>query len=280
LKPELEAVGLVTLLFIVTFALGIEFGGSGFAGASGGFGPPPTSGGGKQIAILPRLVLRAEGVNSSDLYVSGSYRAIPANMKVPLVGLHANLVLPERNFPSYFSRLPSFSLTTNSSGLASGLFPAGDYEVEISGSNFALGTIITLADNTTATLNFTLSPSADAVSVLKVVSQDSVTGLEPTSIIYALLNYTSAPSEGFSELVGFESFSGMSPTSGGAINPNTTNPSPITPISLNATLLGYYRGIHGYWATLSPLGSNPDYPSVGVMLFQYTPILEVNYTAG
>lgn len=276
MKPELEAVGLVILLFIVTFALGIEFGGSGLAGTSGGFGPlPPTNNGGKQIAILPKLVLRAEGVNLSDLYASGSYRVIPANMKLPLVGLHAIFVSPERNYPSYFSRLPSYSLTTNSSGLASGFFPAGDYEAEISGLNFALSTNITLVENTTATLNFTLSPSGNAVSVLKVVSQDSVTGLEPTSIIYALLNYTSVPSEGFSELVGLES-----PTSGVAIKSNTTNPSPITLISLNATLLGYYRGIQGYWATLSPLGPYLDYPSVGVMLFQYTPILEVNYTAG
>jgi hypothetical protein len=51
-------------------------------------------------------------------------------------------------------------------------------------------------------------------------------------------------------------------------------------MALNATLLGSYQGTRGYWAVLAPAGAYASYPSVGVLLFQFVPMLEVNYTAG
>ncbi len=280
MKSELEAAGLIALLFVVTFALGIEFGGSGLAAALGGFGPPGSPQPKAAATPPPPLfVLRAEGINPKDLYSSAFYKAIPAEMMVPLVGLHAMLVSAGRGLPTHFERTPSILMMTNASGIASGYLPQGDYEVDISGSNFAVSTAITLSDNTTSTLSLTLSPSARDVSTMKVVSQDSVIGLEPTSKLYALLNYTSAPSDGFSELVGFEPVDSATPASGIVFYVNSTVFGGAQ-VSLNATILGSYPGTQGYWATLSPSGSYPAYPSVSVILFQYTPIVEVNYTAG
>jgi len=294
LKPELEAVGLIALLIVVTFALGVEFGVSGLPGALGGSGPP--AGGRTSLAAgpPPEFVLRAEGINPNDLYASASYKVVPPYMMVPLVGLQAKLLSAGREITSHFGRLPSITLITNASGLASSPLPQGQYEVDISGSNFAANTFITMANNTISTLNFTLGPSAREVTALKVVSDDSDTGLEPTSRLYALLNCTSAPSNGFSELVGFEGVSSGHWVSGNVFYLNQSSGHPVSvnvfslnqtsyggpQTSLNATLVGSYQGTHGYWATLMPSRAYADYPSVSVMLFQYTPILEVNYTAG
>jgi len=279
LKSELEAVGLITLLIVVTFALGVEFGVSGLAGALGGSGPP--AGGRTKLAAgpPPEFVLRAEGINPNDLYASASYKVVPQYMMVPLVGLQAKLLSAGREITSHFGRLPSIMLATNASGLASSPLPQGQYEVDISSSNFAASTVITMANNTISTLNFTLGPSAREVTAFKVVSDDSDTGLEPTSKLYALLNCTSAPSNGFSELVGFERVSSGHPVTGNAFYLNQTlygGPQ----LSLNATLVGSYQGTQGYWATLVVSRAYADYPSVSVMLFQFTPILEVNYAAG
>ena len=279
MKSELEAAGLIALLFVVTFALGIEFGGSGLAAALGGFGPPGSAQPKTAATPPPLFVLRAEGVNPKDLYSSAFYKTVPADMMVPLVGLHAMLVSASRGPPTRFERTPSILMTTNGSGIASGFLPQGDYEVDISGSNFAVSTLVTLSDNTTSTLSLTLSPSARDVSAMKVASQDSVMGLEPTSRLYALLNYTSAPPDGFSELVGFEPVGSATPASGIVFYVNSTVFGGAQ-VSLNATVLGSYRGTQGYWATLSPSGSYSTYPSVSVILFQYTPQVEVNYTAG
>ena len=289
MKSELEAVGLVALLLVVTFALGIELGGSGLAGPYGGLGPPEAATNKSPPIPPPSFVLKAKGINPSDLYASGFYSVVPADMMVPLVGLQATLVSASRDV-THFGRLPSILMTTNSSGVASAILPEGDYEVDISEANFAASTVVTLTDNTTSTLNFVLSPSARAVSALKVVSQDS-TGLEPSSRLYALLNYTTAPSKGFAELVGYEPLSANSPSTTVVTHfnpqnftfPYIRNGMSIyfgTPISLNVTLFGAYQGTQGYWAILAPLGTFVAYPSSSVTLFQFAPILEVSYTAG
>jgi hypothetical protein len=297
LKSEIEGVTLMVLLFIVTFALGFTFGGSGLAGASGGLGG--STGIGKQTVVTtpPKFVFKAQGVNPADLYASSLYNDIPQYMLVPLVGLHLTILKLGRPSTSGFVRLPSLTLTTNASGIAAASVQPGNYEALVSGSNYALDTAVTLTANTTATLYFDLHPSAEAVSTLRVISSDTVSGVESTTKFYALLNYTSAPLTGFSELVGFETSvppNGTvqiilpSGTATSANGPTLQGPS-LTfngtvffnpQVELNATLLGSYPGTEGYWAVLSPSGSSSAYPSAGVVMFQFKPLYEVNYTAG
>lgn len=286
MKPQLEAAGVIALLLLMSVALGIEFGGSGLAGALGGLGPPGGSAPNKSSATPPPLfVLRAEGINPSDLYASGFYKVVPAQMMVPLVGLHVTVVSAEEGTPTHFSRFPAATLITNSSGLTSRALLQGEYEIEISGSAFAVSTVVTMTDNTTTSLNFILSPSAKAVSALRVISQDTSLGLEPTSRMYALLNYTTAPSQGFCELVGLEPplriypWRPYPPNPGLVVDLNVTAYG-WTQTSLNATVVGSYPGTQGYWATLTPLGNSSVYPTVADMLFHFTPTVLVNYTAG
>ena len=286
------------LLFVVTFALGFTFGGTGLAGASGNLGGI-TAVGKQTVGITPPVfVFKAQGVDPADLYASSSFTNIPQDMLVPLVGLHLTLLKLGRPTSAGFVRLPSLTLITNASGLATASEAPGNYEAVVLGSNYAVDTPVTLTDNTTATLSFDLRPSAEAVSALRVVSFDSVSAVEPTTKFYALLNYTSPPSTGFSELVGFET---VAPTNGTAqitlINATGTlangSPSPVKlqppsigpvffdpQVELNATLLGSYPGTEGYWAILSPYGSYSAYPTARVLMFQFKPLYEVNYTAG
>lgn len=295
MKSELEAVGLIALLFVVTFALGFEFGGSGLSGVFGGPGPSTVSNKPNPFS-LSLFIVRAEGANPAAIYASSFHNATPANGLVPLVGVRAMLVAAGRTQPTGLVRLPTIVMITNSSGVAAAYLTPGDYVVRLAGSTFSTTTAVILDQNATATLSFRLSASVRAVSGLKVVSPDSISGLEPTSTMYAFLNYTSAPSTGFSELIGYEpassavlSGSALSTTgsvtlyqnktaAGGIVTLNSTIP--VGPeLSLNATLLGAHRGTQGYWATLLPSAAYPEYPSVDVMLFQFKSVVEVNYTA-
>jgi len=285
MKSGLQAAALIALLLMVTFALGVEFGGSGLTGASGGFG---ASGGlSKQTKqteqtgeySLSEFVVKAQGVNPHDLYVSSSFRNIPSSMFVPLVGLHVTLLSQERS-SLLTRRIATFSLATNASGIASTFLLSGDYDVQLVGSTFSLGTAITLIANTTLTLSVQLQPSGVPVADLRVVSPDTMSGVETGSKLYALIENTTAPPPGFSELIGFQSGSGFSTLETGSnagilFYANVTGPL----ISLNSTLQGSYLGTEGYWATLYPTGTYPVYPTRGVMLFQFKLLTEVNYTA-
>ncbi|GEM_PF-5668785 len=285
MKSELQAAGLIILLFVVTFSLGVEFGGSGLSGASGGFGssgpavhkeslaPPP-----------PTLIIRAVSVNSSDLYATAnSQQNISSQYLAPLVGLKVTVVEESRASFSGFGRLPSITLTTNSSGLASVEVSPGIYRASVLNQFFPLDTTVTMSDNQTTTLSLSLLPAAQSVGVVKVVSPDTATGLESTSRVYAQVGPGSIPSPGFAQLVGF-----VIPQES-----NSTGIAVIQPVTglvfysglvyyyvLNATVLGSYPGSSGSWVTLAPTGNYSAYPTQGVYLFQYKPTYMVNYTAG
>jgi len=283
MRSGLQVAALIVLLLMVTFALGIEFGGSGLSGASGGFGA--STGLSKQTKqtvqtgqySLSEFVVKAQGVNPQDLYASSSFRNIPSDMLVPLVGLHVTLLSQERS-SLLTRRIPTFSLATNASGIASAFLLSGDYDVELVGSTFSLGTAVTLIENTTLTLSVQLQPSGEPVADLRVVSSDTMSGVETGSRLYALVENTTAPAPGFSELIGFQRGSStlvMETNAGILYYVNATGPL----ISLNSTLQGSYLGSGGYWATLYPTGPYPVYPTMGVMLFQFKLLTEVNYTA-
>jgi hypothetical protein len=272
MKSELEATGLIILLLALTLALGLNFGGSAISGTSSNPGSHSNLGflqtgeNRGPMYIPPRFVVRAEGINPVDLYASSIYSSVPSYMLVPLKGLRVTLT--EQSNPGILNRerTRTLTLTTNSSGIATDFVSPGNYTVLITGTNFEVNATLSFAVNSTTTFNFNLHPSAKVVTVLRIVSPDSVSGVEPETKLYALLNTTSAPATGFAELVGFKTnYSGVE-------NRGL--------VVVNATLQGWYAGTQGLWVVLSPSTSDPTYPSMGILLFQYKPISEVNYTAG
>jgi hypothetical protein len=273
LNTKFEAAGLIVLLFIVTLALGFELGGSGLSGTSPGPGQTKIVANKGTTISLPEFVFRAKGISPMDLYQSSSYRNILPSMLVPLAGLRATLT-PQKSLVASHGRTPSLAITTNSSGLAAIFDLPGNYTFLISSAYYQLDTIVSLAFNTTTTLNFTLQPSAEVVTSLRISSPDSILGVEPLARLFALVN-GSGPTAGFAELVGFEH---AYQTYGPPGNVTVVTYGPL--VEVNTTVIGGYQGTQGFWAALSPSGSYPAYPTEAVLLFQYRTLYEVSFAAG
>jgi len=215
----------------------------------------------------PVLVVEAEGISPHFLYDSSLvYPGIPSFMLVPLAGLR--VVLEQVSAPPSSTHVygPARVLFTNSSGFVEALADQGNYSVQVETRYVQLNTTISCFDNTTTILNIQLLPSPTKVDSLKIVSQDSETGLEPTTKLYALLTNATIPNGGFAELVGFPS-----------AYPGVAN---RTIVAINSTILGSYSTLHETLAVLSPSGPYSTFPTVEMVLFQYRPLYQVNYVAG
>ncbi|HUI24002.1 MAG TPA: hypothetical protein VLY82_06385 [Nitrososphaerales archaeon] len=262
---QLSAV-LVAILFVLSLAMGLGFG----AVRPGGGGVSPISSTAPpngEPTPAPRVIVMARGVDPSYLYESSSYPTIPSYMLVPLNGIRVALLDLNREGISVRARLPTVTLRTNASGMAYVVVAPGNYSVTISGPNFSLNTTLFLVLNSTTTIHLELDPSASSVKTMSVVSPDAVTSVEPGTKISALLETQSAPDAGFAELVGY----------GASTVPDGTG---VAQFAVNATVVGTYPGAQGYWAVLSPSGSYPAYPTSGLMLFQFTPSLQVDTSVG
>ncbi len=270
MKPATQAAALVIILFVLTLAMGMSFGASG-GGGSASTVSYSTVAPNKSPSSSPRVIVVAQGVNPSYLYQASFQSSIPQYMLEPLVGVRVSLTSLNREIFSIHGRVPAIVIRTNASGVAYAVVAPGNYSVSIGGPNFGVNTTMSFLVNSTTTFNLSLLPSGYAVTSLHLVSPDSVSGVEPLTKINALLRNQSAPYLGFAEVVGYHftvPFNGTAPVV------------TFAPVIFNATVLGTYPGIQGTWAVLSPTTSYADYPTVGVVLFQFRPILEVNSVVG
>lgn len=265
MKQRLRSLGLIALLFVVSLALGLIFGGGGLAGSPSNPGLSQLLASKGPSANPPVIVVKAEGISPRYLYESYYYSSIPSYMLVPLVGLRVSLEQVSGPLASE-AYGPVRILYTNSSGIVVALANQGNYSVQAETRFVQLNTTISCFDNTTTILNIGLLTSPAKVDSLRIISQDSVTGLEPTTKLYALLANGTIPNSGFAELVGYQS-----------TYPGETNE---TSVAVNSTILGWYSTFPGTLVILSPSGPYSSYPSVGIILFQYRPVYEVNYIAG
>jgi hypothetical protein len=186
-------------------------------------------------------------------------------MYVPLSGLRVTLTQLQKS--QIHRQSQTQVLTTNSAGLAVTFVVPGNYTVLFAGPNFELETNIFFASDSITTVTFILNPVAKAVTALRIVSPDPVSGVESVTKLYALLDSSSPPASGFAELVGFNPNSVLRERGMGAHDQ----------FDLNATVLGWHASAHGFWVALAPLGPYPSYPSLEVVLFQYKPVYEVTY---
>ncbi len=272
MKPRTQTAGLVAILFTLTVAMGLSFGGPGTGGGasdvrSSTISPSPSP------STAPKVIVVAHGINPQYLYQSSFYGSIPGYMLQPMVGVRVALTSLDRETISFRQRLPALVLRTNLSGIAVGFVAPGNYSVSMSGPNMNISTDLFFRVNSTTTLGLSLLPSSYPVDSLHLVSPDTTGSLEPTARVSVLLSNQSAPAFGFAELLGF----------GSNLGPDNTNPGgyyvAFNQIAFNATVLGSYPEGKGYWAVLSPTGSYEAYPTLAVVLFQFRPVLEVNSTA-
>jgi len=266
MKRRLRSLGLIAVLFAVSLALGLVFGGGGLAGSASNPGLYQLFANKGPAANPPTIVVKAEGISPHYLYDSYLYPSIPPYMLVPLVGLR--VALEQVSAP--LSSNPVYGLArtffTNSSGIVEALANQGNYTVQAETQYVQLNTTISCYDNTTTILYIGILPSSTKVDSLRVVSQDTLTGLEPTTRLYALLANGTIPKTGLAELVGFQS-----------TYPGVANG---TSVAVNSTILGSYSTSLEKLVIMSPSGPYSVFPTVGIILFQFRPVYEVNFTAG
>ena len=266
MRQRLRSLGLIAVLFAVSLALGLVFGGGGLAGSASNPGLSQLFANKGLSANPPIIVIKAVGINPRYLYGSYQYTSIPSFMLVPLAGLRVALEQVSAPLASSQPYGPARIFFTNSSGSLVVLANQGNYSVQMETKYVQLNTTISCYDNTTTILNIQLLPSPTKVDSLGIVSQDSAAGLEPTTRLYALLPNATIPNSGFAELVGFQS------TYPGVVNG--------TSVAVNSTILGSYPASRDTLAVLSPSGPYSAFPTVEMILFQYRPVYQVNYTAG
>ncbi len=270
MKPATQAAALVTILLVLSLAMGMSFGASGAGGGASNVSQS-TVAPNRSPSSSPRIIVVAQGVNPSYLYQASFQSSIPQYMLEPLVGVGISLTSLNREIFSIHERVPAITFRTNASGIAYAVVAPGNYSVSIGGPNFNINTTMSFLVNSTTTFRLSLLPSGYAVTSLHLVSPDSASGVEPLTRISALLRNQSAPSLGFAEIVGYHL----------PVFSNGTSPVMVfPPVIFNATVIGTYPGIEGTWAVLSPTSSYADYPTVGVVLFQFRPVLEVSSVVG
>ena len=282
MKAQIEAVALVIALFVVTVGMGLAFGGSGLGGPPMG-GDPASGGAG--VGRAAELVFRAEGVNSSDLYMVSSYASFPPAWRVPLQGFRAGLSKVEAGANGAPLVVPAGAVVTNSTGMATIRLPPGNYSVSMAGRGYSLDASISAHYNETISLDLFLSPSAEPVIYVRAVSPDAIGGLEPSSVLYALLGNGSAATARNVELLGYAPGGGGPPVTliGTTVPRGNFTLFYFTQshlVGINATVLGGYQGPFGRWIILSPSGSFSAFPTSEVRLIWFKPTCEVTYLAG
>ncbi len=264
MKAGFEAAGLIALLFVVTLALGLGFGGTGLAGTLSNPGISQVLAGRGGSVNPPTLIIRAEGINPAYLYDSASFLTVPTFMLVPLRDLQIALVQESQPLARNPLHPEIRVVFTNSSGMAEAIVSPGNYTVSVKGSIFAFNTTLTFRSNSTTTLDFRLLPQPTKLSSINVVSPDSISGIESASELYATVAGGTRPTQGFAEIVGLQS----------------SNAGAGGQLEVNGTVVGTHPGGGETWVAISPSGAFIPYPTYGLFLFQYRPSAQVTYTAG
>lgn len=239
-------------------------------------GGTPTNG---NSGKLPHLLMRAEGVSQNYIYEAASDVQIPPYMLTPLSGLKA--VLTEQLRPGLFhGRPPTYSMTTNSSGIAFKYIPPGNYSVAVEQPDFDFSGFVSLENNVTTTLSLRILPVYNTVSKLTVLNQDTVMGLEESATLYLGVNGTFdfLPSSLY-HLMGYGAVGNLTAAGGGDCTLLFCVVSlPLALVgTVNGTIAGTYRSIGGAWVVFTPTSPYQWVPQSGVLLVHYEATATVSY---
>jgi len=225
---------------------------------------------GKGGQLIPVLAVQVEGVDRSDLY-SSLGGVFPPEF-VPLVGL--KLMFAEalaRVAPGL--RPPAYFITTNSSGEGQTQLPDGNYTAQALNGYFEYTGNVSVMGSLTR-LRLQVLPEAANASSVAALNQDTPSGLEPSSTVYAEVegNLSFAP-DSPCVLIGLNSM-GTSPNATGPLEIDVTLVDTI-----NGTVKATYGSPLGTWVAISPSGSYQSIPTSGTFLLRYETNATVSYGA-
>ena len=264
---------LVPLLLITSLLLGLVFGGVGLGSASGGGGGQvsPTAPN-PPITNSPYLLAIAEGIQLPSGNLTPTTGGTGPFTHVPLAGLQ--LTLTEVGAGNKFNRgrPTSFQVVTNSSGEVFTSMSEGNFTVTSLGTGFNFTKTIEFRAGVTTVLRLDITPVENGASSVVIINQDTVSTLEPGSIIYARFaeNATFAVNSTI-QLTGW-----TSAVSGGT-GTGLLYLRSVQRVEVSCTVIGEYEGAGGTWVAMEPQAPLQSIPAQGVVFIGYQANSTVSY---
>lgn len=224
----------------------------------------------------PSLVVRARVVSNSFLSVASTLTDIPGYMFVPMAGLRFNVVgLQSRAIEHGGVPQLNYAVITNSSGIGEQSVPIGNFTVHAYNGILNFTASLRFSSRATTYLNLSVVPVYGTVSSIAILNQDTLSGVEPTAVLYAVVSGNSHfESSSITEVKG--SFGAPLTTSG----PQFYATFELTlELTINATIIGSYSTPQGTLVVLRPSGYYPTLPTTNIVLFQYRTDSSVSYGA-
>lgn len=264
---------LLLVLTMATVAMGLTFDYGGLGGIGGGGG-----GGGVTSASttgrVPHLVVIAYSAQpTTPLPPDGSGQN--QSILAPMVGLRFTLTATDVEL-SRLGRPLTYYVFTNSSGAADIAVAAGNYSIQAASPQFNFTRPMTFKGNLTTELVLVVTPVYTNVLSLSVVNPDQVTGLEPSTAIYAQI-----PGPFHYDKYSLYQLRGTGPwTFQQSGTPGVVIVNFATLITVNATVSGFYDSPVGTMVVLSPTGPYGQLPVSGIQLLQYVANSTVRFIGG
>jgi len=269
MKTGIITLVLAAILLLSSFAIGLTFqGGTGREGKSPA-GSGPGSGPALGSLTVPIFVVRAAEVSPSYLLAASLLSNVPGYMFAPLSGVTVTIAgllsvgTARRGIPY------NNQLVTNSSGIGEGVEPHGNFTIHAKGSNFNFSTSLGFAQGKITYLNLTVIPFAGNVSSITLINQDTLSGIQPTAMVYATVEGNPVfEDSSLAELLAL----------GPSQSHRTSAPPPLLTIDL--TILGTYPSPEGMVIAMKPQTAYSFLPSSGLTLIQFRAYSKVTYIAG
>lgn len=266
---------LIPLLLIMSLLLGLVFGGAGLGSTPGGTGGQVSSAAPNPPTVTsPYLLAIAESTEFSSGNATPTAGSSSQFTTVPLAGL--GLSLTEVGVGNKFNRgrPTSFRVVTNSSGEVFASVSEGNFTVTALGTGFNFTKTVEFQADVTTVLRLDITPVESGASPVVVINQDTVSTLEPSSVIYAKFaeNFT-FPVNSTIQLSGWTStVSGE--TGAGLLYLRSTQR-----VEVLCTVIGEYEGAGGTWVAMQPSAPYQPIPALGVVFTSYQANSTVSYLA-
>lgn len=271
---------LVAVILMTTVAMGLAFdaGGLGGGGSAGGVAKAQSSE--TTTGNVPHLLVKAysSSGNGSLLISSGSQNQPSLS---PLTGMRFTLTATEVSL-SRLGRPLTYFAFTNSSGEAEIAVAAGNYSIQATSSEFNLTRAISFTGHLTTELDLVVAPVYSGVTSLSVVNTDQTYQVEASSTIYVQVSgsfyydrYSLYQITGNGPVTFVESsggcFAGICPVGISTIS---------GPVTINATVTGYYSSPGGTTVVMTPSGAYSQLPVSDIKMLQYVANSTVRYLVG
>jgi hypothetical protein len=276
LMSRLTTALLLVIIVMTTVAMGFTFDSGAFVGSGGGGGGVKAQSSVSAMGTAPHLLVKANVAQQSfpTPAIGPAQNEVPLT---PMVGLKFTLTAIEVSISRPGRPLTYFAFT-NSSGEGYIAVGAGNYSIQAASPLFNLTRPISFTGNHTTELDLVVSPVYSNVTTLSVVNPDQDYEVEANSAIYVQIpGAFSYNMYTIYRLIGTAQATATYTSNSGEPGIIFVNTGPIT---INATVAGFYPSPGGTMVVLRPVESYTQLPLDNIQLLQYVANSTVRYIAG